>query len=273
MRKKVILFCIPFLFASLSACSNQRTDLSPPEHLIPPPDHVTVYYDNITPGDNPADQQTGDQSDSIESVPQIRTINDPYEPINRATFYFNDKIYRYGISPAGKVYEFLVPRVIRDRFHNFLDNLAFPRYFLSAIFQGKFGKSVQELNRFVINSTVGVGGLFDPATNLGFDPDHEDFGQALATYGLDHGFYLVLPLLGPTSGRDSVGLIFDVATDGKTYIQFINEDAIRGAQAFIQFNDQVMSVREYERMVDQEFDPYLIVRDLYYAYREVQVLK
>ncbi|MGC9329932.1 MAG: hypothetical protein ACP5I1_20015, partial [Candidatus Hinthialibacter sp.] len=100
MRKKALLLCSLFFFTSLAACSQQRAVASPPEHLIPPPNHVTVYYDNITLGDNPTDPKIAEESDSVEAIPQIRTINDPCEPINRATFYFNDKIYRYGISPA-----------------------------------------------------------------------------------------------------------------------------------------------------------------------------
>ncbi|MFB3786256.1 MAG: VacJ family lipoprotein [bacterium] len=207
-----------------------------------------------------------------ETVLRIQLFDDPLEPFNRSVFFFNAQVYRFVISPAGRVYEFVLPRFVRDRFHNFFSNLAFPKYFLSALFQGKFDKSWQEAQRFVINSTAGLGGLFDVAAYTGIKTDPEDFGQTLGFHGVNHGFYLVLPLLGPSSARDGFGLILDAVTDGKTYLQLISDDLIIPDTA-LQFNETVMTVRDYERMTDQQYDPYAIVRDLYYAYREAKVLK
>lgn len=207
-----------------------------------------------------------------DAVPRIQLIDDPLEPFNRSVFFVNEQVYRFIISPAGRVYEFVLPRFVRDRFHNFFSNLAFPKYFLSALFQGKFEKSWREAQRFVINSTAGLGGLFDAAAYTGIKTDPEDFGQTLGFHGVDHGFYLVLPLLGPSSARDGFGLILDAATDGKTYLQFISDDLVI-PDTVLQFNETVMMVRDYERMTDQQYDPYAITRDLYYAYREAKVLK
>ena len=209
---------------------------------------------------------------SPEPVPRLDLIDDPLEPVNRSLFFFNAQVYRFVISPVGRVYEIVFPRFVRNRFHDFFTNLAFPKYFLSALFQGKFGKSWQEAQRFVINSTAGIGGLFDVAAYTGIRTDPEDFGQTLGYHGVDHGFYLVLPLLGPSSARDGFGLILDAATDLKTYLQFISDDLIL-PDTVLQFNETLTSVREYERMTGQQYDPYAITRDLYYAYREAKVLK
>ena len=209
---------------------------------------------------------------SPEPVPRLDLIDDPLEPMNRSLFFFNAQVYRFIISPVGRVYEIVFPRFVRNCFHNFFSNLAFPKYFLSALCQGKFGKSWQEAQRFVINSTAGIGGLFDVAAYTGFQTDPEDFGQTLGYHGVNHGFYLVLPLLGPSSARDGFGLILDAATDLKTYLQFISDDLIL-PDAVMQFNETLTSVREYERMTGQQYDPYAIMRDLYFAYREAKVLK
>ncbi len=262
MKKSIIGFLFLCFLAVNVFAGEGESLLIVPEDLEPDNESVTVFYDQIPV----------ESSEDGQKIPEIKTIPDPFEPVNRVTFFFNDKIYRYGISPVGHVYEVLIPRVIRDRFHNIFQNLAFPKYFLSALFQGKIDKSFKEVGRFVINSTAGIGGMFDVAGNMGIKTDPEDFGQTLATYGIDHGFYFVLPILGPSSGRDTFGLLFDSATDGKTYIQFAGSEYNQAA-IFIRFNSTVMTVREYERVTDQQFDPYRIVRDLYYAYREAEVLK
>lgn len=253
----------------------RRESASRPVPLPAPPAPVRAYPD--APPDAPGELAAGRQVSSVtpaaeEAVPRIHLLADPLEPFNRSVFFFNEQIYRFVISPVGRVYEIVLPRFVRDRFHNFFSNLAFPKYFFSALLQGKFDKSWQEAQRFVINSTAGLGGLFDVAAYTGIKTDPEDFGQTLGFHGVNHGYYLVLPLLGPSSVRDGFGLILDAVTDGKTYLQFISDDLII-PDTVLQFNETVMTVRDYERMTDQQYDPYAIMRDLYYAYREAKVLK
>jgi phospholipid-binding lipoprotein MlaA len=259
------MYWVIFFLAAMKTnliCGKEATFLAVPRQFEPPDGQAVVYYDTI-----PVNQD-GKMDESL----RIRTIHDPLEPINRVTFFFNDKIYRYGISPAGRVYEVLIPRAARERIHNVLDNLAFPKHFLSALFQGKFDKSFKEVNRFVINSTVGIGGMFDVAKTMGIETDAEDFGQTLAFHGMGHGFYLVIPILGPSSGRDVFGLLVDTATDGKTYIQFAGEDFL-AARVLMNVDSAITTVGKYDELTDQQYDPYVIIRDLYYAYREAEALK
>jgi len=135
---------------------------------------------------------------------------DPFEPVNRAIFEFNRVIDGMFIDPAQQVYGFVVPDPAKTGVRNFLDNLRGPVIFINDILQGERDRAGTTLSRFMINSTIGILGIFDAATALGFDERHfEDFGQTLGTYGVGPGPYLVLPILGPSSVRDAVGLGVD----------------------------------------------------------------
>ncbi len=131
--------------------------------------------------------------------------NDPWEPFNRKMFWFNDKADTYVLKPVATAWDWALPNVVQQSVSNFFGNLNVPITAANNLLQGKAGESATDLGRFAVNTTVGMVGLFDPATTFGIDSHNEDFGQTLACWGVPSGPYLVLPLLGPSSPRDATG--------------------------------------------------------------------
>lgn len=148
-----------------------------------------------------------------EAVREFEEINDPAEPANRAIFAFNQAVDKVVLKPAAGMYRHLVPPPVRTGIHNALDNLRSPVVFLNDVLQGEFERAGNTFMRFIINSTVGILGLRDPATDMGYEYHGEDFGQTLATWGIDGGPYVMLPIFGPSNPRDAVGLAVDFLVD------------------------------------------------------------
>lgn len=158
---------------------------------------------------------------------EYERINDPLEPLNRATHEFNMGVDRYFLKPIAQVYRFIIPSPIRTLITNFLDNLQAPLILANDLLQGEFERGGTTTARFIVNTTIGIGGLFDPATDLGMEKHKEDFGETLAVWGIGEGPYLVLPFLGPSNPRDFTGLVTEFFADpvsiyledehGKTY--------------------------------------------------------
>lgn len=147
--------------------------------------------------------------------------NDPYESTNRQTLAFNGKIDRYFVIPTVALYFILVPEGGRRRVHHFLENLTLPSTFVGDILQGEVTRGGQTAGRFLINTTIGLGGFFDPATTRFHMPDHgEDYGQTFAVWGADEGPYLMLPFFGPSNPRDAAGLVAGAALDPTNFIYF-----------------------------------------------------
>ena len=129
--------------------------------------------------------------------------SDPLEPINRAVFTFNNVVDNYTLKPVARAYDYVIPDVVQTGIGNFFSNLFYPKTIINNFLQGKPGEGASDVWRFLINTTLGIGGIFDPATQLGFKKHNEDFGQTLGSWGVGEGWYLMLPLLGPSTVRDS----------------------------------------------------------------------
>lgn len=186
---------------------------------------------------------------SSDKFHQATVIPDPLEPVNRAVLQFNTGLDIILIEPLSSAYIFLLPEVVRDSVQNFFRNLRSPLYVANNVLQGDFGDAGVGAARFVINSTVGVGGLFDVAANqgLGFEP--EDFGQTLASWGVGDGFYIVWPILGPSSLRDSVGSFADSTANPWRILAFArDEEALyfigSGVEALDQRSRLLTSIRD-----------------------------
>ncbi len=152
-----------------------------------------------------------------EKVP-TPNLPDPLEPVNRG-FWGLNHIFIVGIAePVGVIYRALIPPFVRDRISDFAANLIFPRNLLANVVQGRWDGAGRETQRFAINTTVGIAGLWDPATKwFGIQPALQDFGQVFARWGWQPATYVVLPVAGPSSTRDTVGLAPDTALDPATY--------------------------------------------------------
>jgi phospholipid-binding lipoprotein MlaA len=144
--------------------------------------------------------------------PAVAEESDPLEPLNRKIFWFNEQLDRLLLEPAARGWDFIWPSFMRTGFTNFFTNLRFPVRLVGNLGQAKARNSVDETARFIVNTTVGLAGFFDPATHRAHLELHdEDFGQALGYWGVGAGPYLVLPVFGPSNPRDALGLAVDTA--------------------------------------------------------------
>jgi len=226
------------------------------------------------PGKTPAPDSQPPETDFArdpfgEESPPPR-LADPLEPLNRALFVFNDKAYYWVMKPVAQGYAAIVPETARVSVRNFFRNITMPVRFVNNLLQGKIRNSGIELLRFLINTTTGIGGLFDPAKNdWHIEPRDEDLGQTLGKYGLGHGFYLVLPFLGPSSLRDTVGLAGDFFLNPVNYID--DDRVVIGAHVLNTENEVSLRIGEYEDLTKSALDPYVAVRDAYSQHRAKKV--
>jgi phospholipid-binding lipoprotein MlaA len=197
-------------------------------------------------------------------------IADPLERLNRLTFAFNDKMYRGLLLPVARGLRVL-PEPVRVAGSNFFDNLTGPVSSFSALLQGDVRNSATELGRFLLNSTAGVAGLFDVATDVGLEKDKEDLGQTLGRYGIGHGFYLVVPFAGPSSLRDAIGLSTTQRIN-PLYDNLHSDEiiAINVVEAEIALS---LDRDTYVSMYDQALDPYAFFRSAWAQNRAGQVAK
>ena len=203
--------------------------------------------------------------DNTEKAPAVmKQINDPLEKINRVTFYVNDALYRWFIDPTGKVYGFIIPVFIQKGIRHIVYNAAMPVRLINNVFQGKFGGAGRELLRFLVNTTVGIGGIFDPATKFHIKRADQDTGRTFGKYGFGNGFYFVIPFFGPSTGRDALGKIFDTLEDPTSYLPLT-------VGVFIRYNEAVLTVPEYEEKTGHHFDAYSRLRDYYVLLRKSQL--
>jgi phospholipid-binding lipoprotein MlaA len=237
-------------------------------------DHsVSILAATITEENNSHFEE--DDLDDIEEE-QAPEVADPLESWNRMMFRFNDRVYFWVIKPACRGYGAVVPERARTGVRNFFHNGTVPIRFLNCLLQGKFRSSGNELARFIINTTVGFLGFGDPAKKYAkMEPIEEDFGQTLGTYGIHNGAYIVWPFLGPSTIRDSIGLVGDAALNPLTWIGvFVDPwQAAGGAKLYNEFNDTSLRIGEYESLIEEALEPYEAVRDAYIQYRWERVKK
>jgi len=143
---------------------------------------------------------------------------DPLEPLNRVVFSFNDTADKAFIKPVARAYRAVLPGIVRTGVSNFFSNLEDVWISVNDVLQGKFQQGVDDFGRVLFNSTFGIAGIFDFASELGFQKHNEDFGQTLGSWGVGSGAYLVLPILGPSTIRDGFGLLLDTRADLVFYI-------------------------------------------------------
>jgi ABC-type transporter lipoprotein component MlaA len=189
---------------------------------------------------------------------------DPLEPFNRSVWALNHALIVGVAAPIGHVYRFVVPRFVRNRISDFASNLVYPRNLAANLLQGEWRSAGDETARFAVNTTVGVAGFWDPANQwLGIEAAPEDFGQVFARWGWRPSTFLVLPIAGPSSIRDGVGLLPDAVLDPATYFF--------PAGPVLNWNDQVDSIETYRRFTASSFDSYDDARLLWNLVREERI--
>ena len=211
-------------------------------------------------------------SDDFETSTIEDEIYDPFESINRAIFNFNNVADQVVLEPVAKGYRKL-PSPLQTGISNFLGNLKMPLVIVNQLLQGQGGNAVESTGRFLVNTTAGVLGLVDVADKIGLEEKEEDFGQTLATLGVGDGFYIVLPLFGPSNLRDTTGMVISYVTDP------INAYAVDQGEAWIvpmrvvgsAVDQRSKIIDEVNALRNNSLDYYAAVRSSYYQNRNAAI--
>ncbi len=196
---------------------------------------------------------------------------DPFEPMNRAVFSFNEAADDYVIKPIAQAYKFVLPEFVRTGVTNFFSNINDVLIAANNLLQAKPVEAANDIGRFLINSTIGVLGLFDVATDMGLDKNREDFGQTLGVWGFSDGPYVVLPFFGASNVRDTVGLAVDIETDFMINTNKLKSDEKIAVNALRVINRRAELLDAGQLLEDAAFDKYSFLRDGYLQRRRNQV--
>lgn len=207
-----------------------------------------------------------DDVDPYEAELSSAEISDPLEGANRGIFVFNDFLDRYALEPVSKGWDFVLPDVVERSLKRAVWNFRFPVVFVNDLLQFKPKEAGIDLARFVINSSIGIGGLMDPAEKFGLARNAEDFGQTLGVWGLPAGPYLMIPFLGPANLRDGIGLIVDSLTNPASwFLPFVATVSVTGVDVI---NSRSLIGETIENEREASLDWYASVRSAYSQYRE-----
>ena len=196
-----------------------------------------------------------------------RDPRDPWERMNRSFYKFNDVLDRAIVKPTAKGYTHL-PQPMQTGVHNFFDNLNYPITIVNDLLQGQVVPFFSDIGRFVFNSTVGLGGLFDPATAAGMQKNNRDFGQTLGKWGVPKGPYIVVPVFGPYTVRDGIGAVtVDYYANPSNYTKFWISTSlwlVRGV-------DRRARLLPLDATIQSAYDPYAFIRNAYLQNRDFMV--
>ena len=220
-------------------------------------------------GEDGSDRVILDLSLASETEPVIEEY-DPWMPFNEGTFAFNRQVDRYVLKPAAKVWDKIMPGPVQRSLKNAMVNLGMPRRLVNNVLQGEGGGAAREVGRFLINSTLGVGGFFDVAKSVfALEASDRDTGQTLGVWGVEPGPYLVLPILPPLTVRDGFGAVVDLALDPLTY--FLPFAALAGMTGGRTVNERSLNLETYQSVEEGAVDMYSAVRNAYLQRRQKQI--
>jgi phospholipid-binding lipoprotein MlaA len=206
----------------------------------------------------------------VAATQEFNDNNDPFEPANRVSYAITDGVDTYVLAPVARAYRYAVPGVIRRPIHNVLQNMTTPVLFINDVVQTKPRRAGDTFMRFVINTTAGVGGVFDVASKWGYPEHSNDFGQTLALWGIPSGPFLFLPLIGPSNPRDATGYGVDILFDPLTYVP--NGHGLR-TLSNVRYGLGILDARtnvldETDSIKKTALDPYATFRSLFRQNRE-----
>jgi phospholipid-binding lipoprotein MlaA len=199
--------------------------------------------------------------------PSERNSRDPWQRVNRGVYKFNDVFDRAIATPVARTY-LRTPQLVRTGIANFFNNVTYPDVIVNALLQGKVKSFARDTGRFVVNSTIGVAGLFDPATRMGLTLEDRDFGQTFGKWGIPAGPYLVLPFLGPSDVRDGIGRIPDEY--GQPWVYIKNPYWDYGTLLLYEVTERA-DLLPLTNMAAKTFDPYAFERNAYLQQRDFMV--
>ncbi len=234
------------------------------EEPIPPAE--TVGGDDVDEFfDEAADEAPAAKVAVVETL-----VPDPFITFNRAMFTVNDRLYFWCLKPLASGYKKVTPTIVRKGVRNFFFNLGTPGRLVNSLLQGKYKGAGSELGRFLVNTTVGVGGVWDPAERFfGWKPSEEDLGQTLGAWNVENGVYIVWPFLGPSTLRDTVGKAGDLFLNPLYYLS--PNELAWGLSGTEVINDTSFYIGDYETVKSTYMDPYVMLRDLYITHRKKKI--
>ena len=195
-------------------------------------------------------------------------VYDPLEKVNRATHALNRGLDKVALKPLARVYEGVTPKPVRGMVHHFFDNAHYPNTVLNDFLQGKGRQGVADLGRFVVNTTLGIGGLFDPATSLGLARHEEDFGQTLGVWGFGPGAYLEIPVYGPNTVRDAPDIVVSTLTSAVFWLGWFAGPQVSIPLSILYAADRRSSASGALKFVNESaMDPYVFLRDAWLQHR------
>lgn len=243
------LACLVLVLALAAGCASSTTRIDGGEADAP-------SAGELAGSDTAADEDYDDgfEDDYLEE-------GDPFESFNRRMYAFNERLDEWFLAPVARRYREIVPDPVQAVVRNFMNNLYEPTNIINSALQGKADQAANDTSRLVVNSTVGVLGLFDVATRIGLERHDEDFGQTFAVWGFPSGPYLVLPFLGPSNIRDGIGLLpYYYGTD----LRFYPDDfGVRLALTAIDVVDTRARLLGASKVLELQLDPYIFTRESY----------
>ena len=195
-----------------------------------------------------------------EENAQVRSPDDPWEPLNRGIYAVNDVVDTVTLKPLAKGYKVITPGFMRRGVSNFFANLQEPMNIINNLLQGKGRNALSDTARLVMNSTVGIGGLFDVASSAGLEEHDEDFGQTLAKWGVPAGPFVMVPILGPRTLRDAIAIPFDIFLDPLFHYE---NSSIRDKLWILKGIQIRARLLTAEGTIDSSYDPYITIREAY----------
>ena len=268
------------LFSSDDTYASQTNHGEGNAHLVTAQqssDQIPTKKDSIegSASDESDDTDFDDEFDFPEEQEAVYPVQiaDPLEPYNRVMFLINDKLYFWLLKPTAQGYKFVVAEDFRTCIANFFSNIFTPVRLVNCMLQGKFKNAETEVLRFIVNSSIGILGFGDPGKQMfNMDISNEDFGQTLGVWGVGHGFYIVWPLVGSSSIRESVGFLGDsLWINPIWYIE--PAGAAISVGLFRRFNDLSFRIGEYEAIKEAALEPYSAVRNGWVQFRNTLVEK
>ena len=268
-----VAILLTLILFSFSGCSNKAT---------PEPSNQaenTPIKENSSTSDIPSIKQeakdtTQEFEDEFEDEFETQETGNDFDPLsgyNQSMTNFNDKMITYALNPVSEAYAYVIPQPLRIGLSNFIKNLNFPVRLANNLLQGKLQNVSDETERFIVNSTVGLAGLMDPAKTYMQIPEHkEDFGQTLGYYGVGSGFHIVLPFLGPSNVRDLAGITLDAYVSPLVNVRGLENYKIPqnlgqslGIVAIHMINRTSLNLGQYESIKKDAIELYPFLKDIY----------
>jgi len=262
MRFLIFFFTISIVW--FQGCSTKQVDIPPQKE-----EKVNTTSTPAPPTDNNEIEDTTEFEDEFEDETQTQV--DPLKDYNEWMTDFNDRIITYALNPVSEAYAYVLPEFMRIGISNAFHNLQFPIRFTNNLLQGKFQNVLDESDRFIINSTIGLLGFMDPAKKYKQIPAHnEDFGQTLGFYGVEPGFHIVLPFFGPSNLRDLAGITIDAYLSPLINIRGLENYKIpdnfaqsTAIAAWYFVNKNSLELGQYESIKKDAIELYPFLRDIY----------